>query len=401
MTRIVILGGGFGGLYTALRLNQFTWSNRPPEIVLVEKHDRFLFSPLLYELITNEVQSWEIAPAYADILANTSIRFLQDEVTDIEAGEGKNQVTLKNNGTFNYDYLTVALGGKTPTSQVKGVDKYAIPFRTLEDAYRLKEKLRSLENSDKEYIRVVIAGGGCSGVELALKIAARLGKRGKIRIVERNDSLLRSLSPFNRKTASAALEKAKCWVDLETEVVEVKEGEVSLCYKNQIDTIPADIVVWTVGTKPAIPPGLANKLTLPTTLDGKIEINSYLQVFGMPHIWAIGDLAACQDEKGNRLPATAQVAIQQADYCAWNIWATIENKPLLPFKYQPLGEMLALGAESATMQALGVSLSGNLAYLARRLIYLYRLPTIEHQIAVAFSWMTTPLTNLLKSLEAV
>lgn len=131
-------------------------------------------------------------------------------------------------------------------------------------------------------------------------------------------------------------------------------------------------------------------MTLPTTLDGKIEINPYLQVFGMPHLWAIGDLAACQDEKGNRLPATAQVAIQQADYCAWNIWATIENRPLLPFKYQPLGEMLALGVDNATIQALGLPLSGSLAYLARRLIYLYRLPSIEHQMAVAFSWMTTP-----------
>ncbi|WRL40010.1 NAD(P)/FAD-dependent oxidoreductase [Cyanobacterium aponinum UTEX 3222] len=392
MNKIVILGGGFGGLYTAIKLAQFPWQESNPEIVLIDKNDRFLFSPLLYELITDEMQSWEVAPSYYELLSNTSIRFLQDTVTEID--DTARQISLKNNGDLSYDYLVMALGGKTPVNQVSGASDFAIPFRTLEDAYRVKEKLRVLENSDLEAIRVVVVGGGYSGVELALKVADRLGKRGKIRIVDRGSEILSDSPEFNRKTAEKALRDRTIWTDLETEVTNITEKDISLSYKNQIDTIPVDLVLWTVGTKPVM---LEKKFPFATNAQGKIEINSYLQVKDNSVVWALGDLVECYDQQGKKLPATAQVAFQQADYCAWNIWATIENKPLLAFKYQPLGEMLALGKDSATISGLGLSLGGGLGYLARRLIYLYRLPTFEHQMAVAMNWITSPLTQLIGS----
>lgn len=392
MNKIVILGGGFGGLYTAIKLAQFPWQESNPEIVLIDKNDRFLFSPLLYELITDEMQSWEVAPSYYELLSNTSIRFLQDTVTEID--DTARQISLKNNGDLSYDYLVMALGGKTPVNQVSGASDFAIPFRTLEDAYRVKEKLRVLENSDLEAIRVVVVGGGYSGVELALKVADRLGKRGKIRIVDRGSEILSDSPEFNRKTAEKALRDRTIWTDLETEVTNITEKDISLSYKNQIDTIPVDLVLWTVGTKPVM---LEKKFPFATNAQGKIEINSYLQVKDNLVVWALGDLVECYDQQGKKLPATAQVAFQQADYCAWNIWATIENKPLLAFKYQPLGEMLALGKDSATISGLGLSLGGGLGYLARRLIYLYRLPTFEHQMAVAMNWITSPLTQLIGS----
>ncbi|MTF39262.1 NAD(P)/FAD-dependent oxidoreductase [Cyanobacterium aponinum] len=392
VNKIVILGGGFGGLYTAIKLAQFPWQESNPEIVLIDKNDRFLFSPLLYELITDEMQSWEVAPSYYELLSNTSIRFLQDTVTEID--DTARQISLKNNGDLSYDYLVMALGGKTPVNQVSGASDFAIPFRTLEDAYRVKEKLRVLENSDLEAIRVVVVGGGYSGVELALKVADRLGKRGKIRIVDRGSEILSDSPEFNRKTAEKALRDRTIWTDLETEVTNITEKDISLSYKNQIDTIPVDLVLWTVGTKPVM---LEKKFPFATNAQGKIEINSYLQVKDNSVVWALGDLVECYDQQGKKLPATAQVAFQQADYCAWNIWATIENKPLLAFKYQPLGEMLALGKDSATISGLGLSLGGGLGYLARRLIYLYRLPTFEHQMAVAMNWITSPLAQLIGS----
>jgi len=394
VNKIVILGGGFGGLYTAIKLAQFPWQESNPEIVLIDKNDRFLFSPLLYELITDEMQSWEVAPSYYELLSNTSIRFLQDTVTEID--DTARQISLKNNGDLSYDYLVMALGGKTPVNQVSGASDFAIPFRTLEDAYRVKEKLRVLENSDLEAIRVVVVGGGYSGVELALKVADRLGKRGKIRIVDRGSEILSDSPEFNRKTAEKALRDRNIWTDLETEVTNITEKDISLSYKNQIDTIPVDLVLWTVGTKPVM---LEKKFPFATNAQGKIEINSYLQVKDNSVVWALGDLVECYDQQGKKLPATAQVAFQQADYCAWNIWATIENKPLLAFKYQPLGEMLALGKDSATISGLGLSLGGGLGYLARRLIYLYRLPTFEHQMAVAMNWITSPLTQLISSVN--
>lgn len=386
MKKIVILGGGFGGLYTALRLIQLDWTEQP-QITIIDKNDRFVFSPLLYELITEEMQSWEVAPLYADLLANTSIQYIQDTVTDVNFNT--QEVTLTNS-TVTYDRLVLALGGITPDDMVKGAKEYAIPFRSLENAYKLKEKLRMLENSDKEFIRVAVIGGGYSGIELALKIADRLGKRGKIRIIDRGDDILSNSAEFNQKTAKKALLDRKIWLDLETDIVEIEENQISIEYKHKIDTIPVDIVLWTVGTKPV---KMINKLSLPQTPQGKIKINPYLQIEDYPHISSMGDLVECYDQHGKILPNTAQVAFQQSDYCAWNIWASIEEKPLLPFQYQPLGEMLALGKDNATLSGLGISLNGDLAYLARRLVYLYRLPTFEHQLAVALKWITNPISQ--------
>ncbi|BAQ62779.1 NADH dehydrogenase [Geminocystis sp. NIES-3708] len=391
MKKIIIVGGGFGGLYTALKLIQLDWTQQP-EIIIIEKNDRFVFSPLLYELITEEMQSWEIAPHYADLLANTRIKYIQDTVADIDINQQK--VILTNHDSLLYDRLVIALGGTTPTDLVKGATEYAIPFRSLENAYQLKEKLRQLENSEQEFIRVAIVGGGYSGVELALKIADRLGNKGKIRIIDRGSDILVNSPEFNQKTAKKALKDHQIWLDLETEIEEIKEREITLSYKNKSDTIPVDIVLWTIGTKPV---KIINKLPLPQNKQGKININSQLQVENYPEIFAIGDLVECYDQERKVLPPTAQVAFQQSDYCAWNIWASLEEKPLLPFQYQPLGEMLALGIDNATLSGLGISLNGDLAYLARRLVYLYRLPTFEHQLEVAFNWITSPLTNLIKN----
>jgi NADH dehydrogenase len=388
--KICILGGGFGGLYTALRLNELSWEEQQkPEIILVDQNDRFLFSPLLYELITEEMQTWEIAPPYSELLADTEIKFIQDRITNVDLVT--HQIHLANHSPLHYDRLAIALGGSTPTDLVKGAKEYAIAFRTLEDAYKLKNKLRTLENSPQDKIRVVIVGGGYSGVELAVKIADRLGNRGKIRIVERGSQILKQSPEFNRKTAQKALEERQIWLDLETEIEEIEKDSISLCYKGKIDKIPVDLVLWTVGTKSI---KLIDNLSLPQNEQGKLPTNKMLQVENHPEIFAVGDLAQCYDREGKLLPANAQVAFQQADYCAWNIWASLENKPLLPFQFQPLGEMLALGTDHATISGLGFNLDGNSAYLARRLIYLYRLPTLKHKLSVGLNWLLSPVLSL-------
>lgn len=390
--KILILGGGFGGLYTALRLQELDWGVNFPEITLIDKGDRFLFSPLLYELITEEMQSWEVAPYYTELLEDSKINFIQDTVTGVNLEQ--KTISLQSHDTLEYDRLVIALGGITPSQTVTGAKEYAIPFRTLHDAYRVKEKLRQLENSEQEKIRVAIVGGGYSGVELGVKIADRLKARGKIRIIDRGSQILKQSPEFNRKTAEKALRDRKIWLDLETEITTIEENQISLQYKNLVDTIPVDLVLWTVGTKPV---KLLDGLSLPQNENGKITINNELQVKDYPEIFALGDLVESLDNHGNILPSTAQVAFQQSDYCAWNIWASLKDKPLLPFRYQPLGEMISLGVDNATLSGLGVSLDGGLAYLARRFVYLYRLPTPKHQLKVGLSWLSAPFTDLLSS----
>jgi NADH:ubiquinone reductase (non-electrogenic) len=389
--RICIVGGGFGGLYTALRLAQFPWEDdKTPEIILIDKNDRFLFTPLLYELITDEMQTWEIAPPFEELLSNTSIRFHQGSVTGIDI-ENK-QLELDNHNSLYYDRLVLAMGGTTPLDNFSGVKDYAIPFRTLNDAYRIKERLRLLQETEVEKIRIAVVGGGYSGVELACKLADSLGETGRIRLVERGDKILSDSVEFNRDVAQTALESRRVFLDLETEVTQVGSDSISLAYKGKIDTIPVDLVLWTVGTKVL---DMIKDLPLKQTAQGLLKINSELQVIDHPEVYAIGDIAACYDQSENRIPATAQTAFQQSDYCAWNIWASITNRPLLPFAYKPLGEMMALGIDNATLSGLGINLDGSLGYLARRLIYLYRLPTLQHQLNVGVNWITKPLIDLL------
>jgi NADH dehydrogenase len=395
-SRICILGGGFGGLYTALRLSELPWEkSQKPEIILVDRGDRFLFSPLLYELVTGEMQAWEIAPPFEELLAATEIRFRQAEVTGIDVES--RQVKLAGSPQLSYDKLVIACGGKTPLEAVPGVKERALPFRTLADACRLSERLRILERSEVEKIRLAIVGGGYSGVELACKLADRLGERGRIRLVERGGAILSTSPECNRAAATKALEERRIWLDLETEVAAVGAGEISLDYKGQVDIIPADLILWTVGTQVS---ELVNSLPLKKDPRGLLVTDATLQVAERPEIFALGDVAACRDATGQTIPATAQVAIQQADYCAWNLWASLTERPLLPFRYLALGEMMALGVNGAAIASLGLELDGLPAYVLRRLAYLYRLPTLRHQLTVGCNWLVQPLVQLIWQLQA-
>jgi demethylphylloquinone reductase len=389
--RICILGGGFGGLYTALKLDQLPWdSNRKPEILLVDRHDRFLFSPLLYELMTGELQSWEIAPPFVELLQGTDVRFCQAAVTSIKVND--RQVQLSDGQTLHYDRLILALGGETPMEIVPGAAEYALPFRTISDAYRLQERLKVLEASDRDRIRIAIVGAGYSGVELACKLADRLGDRGRLRLIDVADTLLRTSTEFNRDAAKQALEERGVWLDLETAVQSVGVETLTLDYKGKVDELAVELVLWTVGTQIA---QTIRELPLPHSDRGQVTVTSTLQAIDRPEIFALGDLADCRDADGQKVPATAQVALQQAEYTAWNVWASLSDRPLLPFRYFNFGEMMTLGIENATLTGLGIKLDGQLAHIARRIAYLYRLPTWEHQLKVGLNWIGQPLREMM------
>jgi NADH:ubiquinone reductase (non-electrogenic) len=389
--RICILGGGFGGLYTALRLSQLPWTKpEKPEIVLVDRSDRFLFSPFLYELMTGELQTWEIAPTFEELLAGTGVRFCQATVANIDLQAQR--VQLQAGKELLYDRLVLALGGETPVHQVAGAAEYALPFRTVADAHRLEERLRVLEESDAEKIRVAIVGGGYSGVELACKLADRLGDRGRLRLVELSDQLLRSSPEFNRTSAAKALQDRSVWLDLETAIEEITRDTIVLNYKNLVDSLPVDIVLWTVGTRVA---EVINALPLKKSDRGKLILTNTLQVVDAPNVFALGDVADCKDVTGQQVPPTAQAAFQQADYLGWNLWASLTGRPQLPFRYQYLGEMMTLGIDNATLTGMGVKLDGSFAVVARRLAYLYRMPTLDHQLRVGLNWIAQPLVSAI------
>ncbi len=390
--KICILGGGFGGLFTALRLNQFPWANGKPEITLVDQNDHFLFTPFLYELVTEELQTWEIAPPFTELLAHTNVRFVQGDVEGIDLATST--VTLHQGQTLNYDRLVLALGGETPKDQVSGASEHAFAFRTIADAYALEEKLRQLEATDAEKIRVAIVGGGPSGVELACKLADRLGERGRLRLIDRGLQILDTADQGNQEAAQKALERRKIWLDLETNIKEVTANQIALDFKGQVDTLDVDLVLWTVGNTVA---QSIQDLSVPHNEMGQIITEITLQIAEHASIYALGDLADCRDLQGQKISSTAQAALQQADCVAWNVWASLTDRPLLNFQYNHLGEMLTLGRETAALSGFGLQLDGPLAYIARRLIYLYRMPTLEHQMKVGLNWLFKPLLSEISS----
>lgn len=392
MTRICILGGGFGGLYTALNLARLPWAVSP-EIILVDKSDRFLFTPFLYELVTGEMQEWEIAPTFAELLADTGIQFVHGLVTNIDLEAQQVEVNIGQPSILAYDRLVLAIGSETPMQTVDGAAEYAIPFRNLNDFYRLNSKLELLEASDRDKIRICIAGGGSSGVELACKIADRLKERGRVRLVDRNAKILNNSTEANRKIAELALSQRGVWTDLNTRVSQINDSEVTLDYADGSDTLPVDIVLWTVGSN-------FSKVLQNLSVEhrqGAIATESTLQVKGYTDVFAIGDLANFFDANSIPLPSTAQVAFQQAQYCAWNIWASLNQKALVPFSYIPLGEFISLGIDGATASIFGkFSIDGLPAHAMRRLAYLLRMPTFQHQWKIGIYWFTKPLIEMFR-----
>ncbi len=405
MSRICILGGGFGGLYTALELTRQPWPERP-QITLVDRQERFVFAPLLYELLTGELEEWEVAPRFQDLLPSELVQFRRGSVQSIDLKA--HRVLLAEGQSLEYDALVLALGGETPLQGVSGAAELAFPFRTLADAQRLRAHLQTLEARDPaQPVRLAIAGAGASGVELACKLADRLGSRGRICLVELGSQILPGFTPSSREVAQAALAQRRVQVELQTKVLGIEavgeNGTPPFRWQRQRLTTQevaaelVDAVLWTVGTRPA---AVIADLDLPKSERGRLQVLPTLQTPTFPEIFALGDAAAVVDAEGQPVPATAQAAFQQAGYCAWNLWALLtQERPLLPFRYFSLGEMLSLGVDTAVVSTLaGLTLSGPLGYLARRAAYLVRLPTLEHQLKVGWNWITRPLWQALGSL---
>ncbi|XP_031493054.1 alternative NAD(P)H-ubiquinone oxidoreductase C1, chloroplastic/mitochondrial isoform X2 [Nymphaea colorata] len=445
--RICILGGGFGGLYTALRLESLEWPpEKKPQVLLVDQSERFVFKPMLYELLTGEVDEWEIAPRFSELLSGTSIQFFQDRVKEVfpcdsYRNSGPTQllsggkVHLESGIEVEYDWLVLALGAQTKLDLVPGASEFALPFSTLEDAQRVEQKLRMLERGrfckDPSLIQVAVVGCGYSGVELAATISERLQERGRVKAINVGTTICPSAPSGNREAALKVLSSRNVELFLGYYVSCIKKidkienshdsevGDVNnqreAFKKFILELLPAerslqsqslevDLVLWTVGSRPLLPlVGPNNSGLFPANSGGQAEIDDTLRVKGHPRIFAIGDSAGFRDSSGRRVPATAQVAIQQADFAGWNLWAAINERPLLPFRLQNLGEMMTLGKYDAAISPSfvdGLTLEGNLGHTARKVAYLMRLPTDQHRLKVGFSWITKSAIDSIASLQS-
>ena len=382
-TRICILGGGFAGLYTALTLVKSRgWQQKNCHITLVDKNDHLLFTPLLYELITGELKPWQIAPTLPKILRKTGISFYQDLVQGVDIR--LRQVKLKERGTISYDYLVLGVGRKANGTEIRGVQEYALKFRTLVDTQKLHQKLVALETSGQDQIKVAIVGGGPGGVEVAVKVADRLGIRGQVQLLTRSKEILANFASSTRKSAMKALNKRGVSISWESKITEVTAEKITFLQRGETAEMPTDLVIWATGTKAQ---DWVTQLACDHNQAGQVIAQPSLQLLHYPEVFALGDVAEILDAGGKRVPDMAQAAYQQGSFAGKNLVRLLDGKKLRRFRYLSLGEMITLGVNDSAITSFGIHLHGSIAHLIRLLVYLERMPTWGHRLQVLSAWV--------------
>ena len=367
--RIVIVGGGFGGLYTALYLQKYRHL-KSSSITLVEPRDRFLFTPLLYEVLTEELLLWEVAPPYETLLTGTNIQWERDWAEHIDLEQQR--VTLRQGDDLPYDYLIVATGAQTRQLPIPGINEHAVTFRSLNDVVKVKARLDQLAQLSGP-VAVTVIGAGASGVELATKIADRLGQQGTVRLVDRGSQILKPFPAALQRKAVHALVQRNVDLHLETQVNRVGAETIWL---NDVE-LPSHLTLWATGTEPV--PWLGTPVN--TNNHGQVWVRPTLQLENYFNVFVVGDVAAQTQQAP--IPNTAQAAYQAAAAVASSLAKMTRQRQPKRFRYLHLGDMLALGKGTGGVWSFGFSLGGKLGGIIRRAVYIHRLPTNRHRLKVA------------------
>jgi NADH dehydrogenase len=397
--RIVILGGGFGGLFTALELAG------SGQVTLVSEDDHFLFTPMLYEYLSGEVEAWHIAPSYSELL-DDRVRFLQGAATEVDLHS--QTVSLSTHPEkLQYDVLVFAVGGITNYVGVKGAEENSLPFRKLAHADHLRQVMVSAldrvppetpPQDVRNALTFAVVGAGASGCELSTKMAdllldavKRRALQGEPRVlvIEMGGKVVPGMGDQIRELVDDALRQSHVEVHTLTRVVSVSKDGLTFEHGNKQEELKAAGVIWTGGVK--MNP-LIEHLDADKTSRGLLVIKPTLQLSRFDNVLALGDIAVYPDAAPT-LAGTAQLAFQQASLAANNIKAFINGKQLQTKYFEELGEAISLGTERAAVLTAGKAFGGAMARQARFALYTSRLPTWHHRLRVGASWFfegTTP-----------
>ncbi len=373
---IVIVGAGFAGMTFALSLKNL---NPSLPILVVDSESNFIFKPLMYEVLSKEIRMWEATPKFANIFSDAGITFLKNCLTKISFKE--NILEFSDELKLSYQYLVICTGSTPNSFSTKGVDENCYFFNDFQDLKKLKSFLITLQKTSF-HKKLFIVGGGPSGIELACKIKDIFVDQFEINVIEKSNEILNRNKIFNREQAEKALEKRKIKVILNSKVKEVSETKISIDGEDGITSLDKDIVIWTAGVKPNMSYLENDEITKKF---GRILVNNKLQIENNDNCFAIGDISIVEGMED--LPITAQVAMQEGNHLAKNLELLIQGKDLLPFEFQDNGEMISLGIGEASISGLGITLSGKLAFEARRLLYASKLPDITESLKSASSWI--------------
>lgn len=410
-TRVVVVGGGFAGVYTAKYLTEMLGRRDDVEVELLSEENYFVFQPLLPEVAAGGIQATHVVNPIRELVPRAQFRCctirnidLPNKRVLVSQGEGLNLVSVP------YDHLVFCLGKVTSFASMPGVSDHALAMKDLSDAFKLRNHvIRCLELADiesdeaqkKALLTFVVAGGGFSGVETigelhelvtrSLKYFPRVRSEDvKFKLVHSQEIILPEMPEKLGRAARSILEGRGIEMILSARVRAASRENVYLVDGR---SIPTRTFVCTVGNAPnpiakhTIATGKFKEAEMNGRPIGVFETDAMLQCVGKPGYWAVGDCAGIPSPSGKGFcPPTAQFAIREAKACAKNILATIDGKPMVTFAFKALGILASLGQRSAVAEMFGIQLTGFIAWFAWRTIYLSKLPGFARRLRVALDW---------------
>ena len=402
ITKIVIAGGGFAGLAAATYLDKRLARRPDIEVVLISRENFILFTPMLHEVAAGDLSPSDIINPLRRILRHVKIVQADVQVIDparrrIRCCGGVAQLEFE----LEYDHLLLALGSETNFLDLPGLSDWAVTMKSLSDAALLRNRVVALlEEANlqddfeirRQLLTFVIAGGGFSGVETAGAISDFVReaaayypdlKKELIRVVlvHPGHFLLPELDEELGEYTERKLRERKVEVIGGVRVAGYDDG--SLVRLSDGSSIPASTLIWTAGVKPS-----QVIAQLPWHKErGRLLVNDFLQVPGVPGLWAAGDCAAVPDGTSRRFhPPTAQHGLRQGLVAAKNVEAAILCRPLTPFVFTTLGQLASIGHRAGVAMVFGIKFSGFIAWCLWRMVYLLKLPRLAKKLRVVSGW---------------
>lgn len=399
--RIVILGGGFGGVYAAIHLEKLLARQSAVEICLVSRDNFFLFTPMLHEIAASDLEITNIVNPLRKLLHKVEV--LVGDVNQIDLPNKQVLISrgCRDHAQVHYDHLVVALGSITNFYNHPGFSELALAMKSLPDAIHLRAQIiRHLEDANSEcnstdrqsLLTFVVAGGGFAGVETvaalndfvreALPFYPNIRENMlRVILVHSGPVILPELGESLGRYTHEVLEQRGVEIRLNTRVKSMTESKVFLA---DSVPIPSRTLVWAAGTVPS--PLI---LSLPCAKErGRVVVNQFLQVPDWPEVWAVGDCAFVPDIRnpGKSHPPTAQHAMREGKVVAQNIAAVLSGRPLKSFSFKTIGLLASIGRRTGVARIFGFNFSGFFAWWMWRTVYLSKLPGLDKKIRVAFDW---------------
>jgi NADH dehydrogenase len=397
-TRVVILGGGFGGVYTARHLERLCRHRPDVEIVLVSRDNYLVMTPLLFEVCSGALDLRHCAFPIRAFLRTT--RFVEATVQGIDLDRRVVHLAAAGeSGELAYDHLVLAVGAMTNRTMIPG-SEYAFTFKALADALLLRTHIiERFERADVEpdaerkrrQLTFIIIGGGLVGVELFGELTAfadgiaplyKHVNRDEVRFVllQAADRLMPEIDPRLAEYGTRVL-KGRRGADIRTHVhaQAIEPGKVHL----SDETIEADTIILAAGIVPSL---VVAGLPVEKDRHGHIVVDGAMRCPSRPEVWALGDCAAIPAPDGKPYPNLAQHALREAKVLAQNISGVLDGKPPKPFVYNTLGMMGSLGHGKAFGQLLKMRVHGFLAWFVRRTYYLFQMPGWRRRLRIIIDW---------------